>query len=48
MLEIDNIKDIIIYYDLNKQLNKDYLFEKFDYDFFIKKKMEKYFKFYKK
>ena len=48
MLEIDDIKDIIIYYDLNKELNKDYLFEKFDYDFFIKKKMEKYFKFFKK
>ena len=46
ILELDEVKDAIIYYNLNKELNKDYLFEKFDYDFFIKKMKKKYFKFF--
>ena len=46
ILELDEVKDVIIYYNLNKELNKDYLFEKFDYDFFIKKMKKKYFKFF--
>ena len=48
MLKIDEVRDIIIYYNLNKESYKDYLFEKFDYNFFIKKKMKKYFKFFMK
>ena len=46
MLEMNDVKDIIIYYNLSKELNKDYLFEKFDYNFFIKKKMNIYFMFF--
>ena len=46
MLEMNDVKDIIIYYNLSKELNKDYLFEKFDYNFFIKKKMNNYFRFF--
>ena len=48
MLKIDEVRDIIIYYNLNNESYKDYLFEKFDYNFFIKKKMKKYFKFFMK
>ena len=46
ILELDEVKDVIIYYNLNKESNKDYLFKKFDYDFFIKKMKKKYFKFF--
>ena len=46
IFEMEEVKDVIIYYNLNKELNKDYLFEKFDYDFFIKKMKKKYFKFF--
>ena len=46
MLEMNDVKDIIIYYNLSKELNKDYLFEKFDYNFFIEKKMNNYFRFF--
>ena len=45
IFEREGVKDIIIYYNLNKESNKDYLFKKFDYDFFIKKMMKKYFNF---
>ena len=48
IFEIDEIRDLIIYYDLNKELNKVYLFEKFDYNIFIKKKMKKYVLFFMK
>ena len=45
IFEMEEVKDVIIYYNLNKESNKDYLFKKFDYDFFIKKMMKKYFNF---
>ena len=48
IFEIDEIRDLIIYYDLNKELNKDYLFEKFDEKIFIKRKMKKYVMFFMK
>ena len=42
---MDDAKDIINYNNLNKELNKNCLFEKFDYNLF-KKKMKKYFRFF--
>jgi hypothetical protein len=45
-LEMDEIQDIIIYFKLGKELYKDYLFEKNDYNYFIKKRMKKYLNFF--
>jgi hypothetical protein len=45
-LEMDEIQDIIIYFKLSKELYKDYLFEKNDYNLFIRKRMKKYMNFF--
>ena len=41
-LGLDDVRDIIIYYNLSKELIKDYLFEKNDYINFLQKKGKKY------
>ena len=41
-LGLDDVRDIIINYNLSKELIKDYLFEKNDYINFLQKKGKKY------
>lgn len=45
-LSLDEVKDIIIYFKLNKESKKDYLFKKEDYIEFLQKRKKKYFKFF--
>ena len=46
MLEINEVKDLIIYYKLDKESEKNYLFAKNDYSNFIQNRMKKYLGFY--
>ena len=41
-LGLDEVKDLIIYFKLNKETNKDYLFKKNDYIDFIKNSKKRY------
>ena len=48
-LGLDEVKDIIVYYNLNNEVrNKNYLFKKKDYNDFIEKGKYKYLKFFRK
>ena len=47
-LGLDEIKDLIIYFKLNKETNKDYLFKKNDYIDFIKNSKKRYVNFFTK
>ena len=47
-LGLDEVQDIIIYYKMNNELLKDYLFKKNDYFDFIQKGMKKYYNFFMK
>ena len=47
-LGLDEVKDIIIYYNLNGVKNKDYLFQKNDYIDFEQKRKKKYLNFFLK
>ena len=46
MLEMNEVKDLIIYYKLDEESGKDYLLKKNDYTNFIRNKMKKYLDFY--
>ena len=46
MLELNEVKDLIIYYKLDKESDKNYLFAKNDYSNFIQNRMKKYLGFY--
>ena len=45
-LGLDEVQDIIIYYKLNKEINKDYLFKKNDYIEFLQKRKKRYLRFF--
>ena len=47
-LGLDEVKDLIIYFKLNKETNKDYLFKKNDYIDFIKNSKKRYVNFFTK
>jgi hypothetical protein len=47
-LELDDVQDIIVYYNLNKIGNKNYLFKQKDYNDFIEKRVCKYLNFFMK
>jgi hypothetical protein len=47
-LGLDEVKDIIIYYNLNNVKNKNYLFQKNDYINFLEKRKNKYLNFFLK
>ena len=47
-LDLDEVQDIIVYYNLNKIGSKNYLFKKKDYDDFIEKGAYKYLNFFMK
>ena len=46
ILELNEVQDLIIYYKLEKESGKDYLFKKNDYANFIQNKMKKYLGFF--
>ena len=45
-LGLDEVQDIIIYYKLNKEINKDYLFKKNDYIEFLQNRKKRYLRFF--
>ena len=47
-LGLDEVKDIIIYYNLNNVKNKNYIFQKNDYINFVEKRKNKYLNFFLK
>jgi hypothetical protein len=47
-LELDEVQDIIVYYNFNEIGSKNYLFKKKDYNDFIEKKVCKYLHFFVK
>ena len=47
-LGLDEVKDLIIYFKLNKETNKDYLFKKNDYIDFIKNSKKRYVNYFAK
>ena len=46
LLELNQVQDLIIYYKLDKESGKNYLFEKNDYANFIENRIKKYLRFY--
>ena len=46
LLELNEVQDLIIYYKLDKESGKDYLFKENDYANFMENRMKKYLSFY--
>ena len=46
LLELNQVQDLIIYYKLDKESGKDYLFKENDYANFMENRMKKYLSFY--
>ena len=46
LLELNQVQDLIIYYKLDKESGKNYLFKKNDYANFIENRIKKYLRFY--